>query len=122
MRTVITSVLIMLCSTMVYSEEYRGTYSFSGEGGKQEITIVVDGTKAIQKDDIFNNEYIVVENSDDELFLMQQFTKKNSGAEYPVGISLMVLDKKTGAFVRSNTFAGGDQNNHALGTMKQVAE
>ena len=80
------------------------------------------GKKAIEKGDLLNIDYEVIENSDDELLLMKRFTKRTSGKDYPVGMALIVLDKKTGALVRSNTFAGGNQNNHAIGSMKQVTE
>jgi hypothetical protein len=67
-------------------------------------------------------EYEVIENSNDELLLMKRFTKSNSGKNYPVGMALMVLDKKTGVFVRSNTFAGGNQNNNAIGNGQMLPQ
>jgi hypothetical protein len=54
------------------------------------------------------------------LLLYQPFTKENSGANYPVGFSTMALDKKTKSFVYSNSFAGGDQNNHAKGSCEVI--
>jgi len=62
----------------------------------------------------------VLENTKDELMLIKRFTKSGTGGDYPVGIALLVLDKKSGVFVRSNTFAGGDQNNHAIGTGRML--
>jgi hypothetical protein len=111
---ILTTVLvsIMFCVSC-YAEEYICNYSWTKNGKVYPTVIEVNGKTAIERN-IF--EYEVIENTSDELLLMKRFTKNNSGKDYPVGMALMVLDKKTGVFVRSNTFAGGDQNNHAIGT------
>ncbi|MBW1811693.1 MAG: hypothetical protein JRJ87_26125 [Deltaproteobacteria bacterium] len=122
MRMLIALVVALTISSVGYAEEYRGKFKWVGKAQEYSFVIVVEGKKAIDKSVLLDVDFEVVENSKDELLLMKRFTKKNSGKDYPVGMSLMVLDKKTGVFVRSNTFAGGYQNNHATGTGKLFVE
>lgn len=120
MRTITTILLIFLFHSLVHAEEYHGNFQWEGKGKTFPFKIIVNGDTAIQKSKTINIYYEVVENTKDELLLMKRFTKENSGKNYPVGMALIVLDKKSGVFVRSNTFAGGNQNNHAIGVGKQL--
>ena len=112
--------LFSLYGTAANAEEYRGHFQWEGKGKTYPLKIIVNGDTAIQKSKTIDVYYEVVENTKDELLLMKRFTKENSGKNYPAGMSLIVLDKKSGILVRSNTFAGGNQNNHATGTGSKV--
>lgn len=86
------------------------------------IQLKITGNKAVQQLGALRDTYEVIENSKDELILMMKFTKKVSGKNYPAGATLMVLDKKTGVFVLSNTLAAKGKSNHAIGTSKPIRQ
>ena len=120
MRTMTTVFAVMLTGAFAYAEEYQGSYKWDGKKDSFGITIEVKGRKAFDRGEFADVEYEVLHNSEHELMLMKKFTKKTAGKDYNAGVSLIVIDKKTGALARSNTFAGGNQNNHAVGKVELV--
>lgn len=119
MKILTTTIFFFIFAASCNAEEYICTYTWTKEAGVHSTLIEVNGKKAIERTAI-EVEYEVLENTKDEILLMKRFTKSETGGDYPVGIALQVLDKKSGVFVRSNTFAGGDQNNHAIGTGRML--
>lgn len=59
--------------------------------------------------------FTIVGNSKTELLLYKAHTKSNSGADYPIGFTVIALDRSTMQLIRSNTLVGSDSNNHAFG-------
>jgi hypothetical protein len=105
------------------AEQYTCTYTWEGKREAHPILIDVQGNKAVIKGGILNilkEAYEVVSNTDTELLIYRKFTKENSGADYPVGFTVMALDKKTKVFVRSNTFVDTESNNHAFGKCGEI--
>lgn len=121
MKIFTTTMIFLMFAVSCSAEEYIFSYTWAKEARVHSTLIEVNGNRAIERTAI-EVEYEVLENTKDELMLLKRFTKSETGADYPVGIALLVLDKKTGVFVRSNTFAGGDQNNHAIGTGKMLPQ
>ena len=117
---------IYLASTLIAfsfnasAEEYLCTYSWPDQDKAYSVLLDFDDHKATVRGGIINLDFLVAANSSTELLIYKAHTKKNSGADYPVGFSTMSLDKKTERFVYSNSFAGGDQNNHAKGSCEIV--
>jgi hypothetical protein len=115
--------IVLLLSTIcapVRAEEFLCTYSWPDQTQAHSALLDVDGQKVIMRGGLLNLEFLVAANSSTELLLYKPFTKENSGSDYPVGFTTMALDKKTKVFVYSNSFAGGDQNNHAKGSCEAV--
>ncbi len=120
MKKIAIAILFSAPSLPAYAEEFLCTYSWPDNGGSHSVLVDVDGKKAIVRGGLLNQEFDVAADSPTELLLYQLFTKENSGPNYPVGFSTMALDKETKTFVYSNSFAGGDQNNHAKGLCQIV--
>ncbi len=102
------------------AEEYTCTYTWEGKQEAHPILIDVQGGKALLKGGVLTPEYEVASNTATELLLYRAFTKANSGSDYPVGFTVMALDKKTKSFSRSNTFASSESNNHAFGKCGEI--
>lgn len=119
----LTSALVFLLyaiSAPIHAEEFLCTYSWPDQSKSHSALLDIEGQKAIIRGGLINLEFQVAANSSTELLIYKPFTKENSGTNYPVGFSTMALDKKAKAFIYSNSFAGGDQNNHAKGTCEAV--
>ena len=116
---ILLSVVMFLIGT-VQAEQYSCTYTWEGESESHPILIDVQGKKAEIKGGILKPTYEVVSNTSTELLIYRKFTKENSGKDYPVGFTVMTLDKNSEAFVRSNTFSGSTSNNHAFGKCGQI--
>ena len=114
------ALLFLIISFPSNAEEYICNYSWIGKKPSYSILIDVQGKKAITHGGVLSLEFTVAANTSSELLIYMLFTKENSGPDYPVGFSTMALDKKTKLFVYSNTFAGGNQNNHAIGKCEVV--
>lgn len=111
----------LLCASLGASaQEFVCSYTWPGESRSHATLLEVAGAVTIVRGGLLDEEYQVVANTETELLVYRAFTKKNSGATYPVGFSTMALDKNTGVFVYSNSFAGGNQNNHAKGSCTSV--
>ena len=106
--------------TSVLAEEFTCTYRWSGKSENHPMLIEINGDHAVTKGGYLNSKFRVIENSHDELITIQTNTKKNSGKEYPVGASLIVVDKATQKMVRSNTHTDESFNGHAVGTCSVV--
>jgi hypothetical protein len=120
MRHIASFLLLTTICTPASAEEFLCTYSWPDQVQAHPVLLVVDGQKAIMRGGLLNLEFQVSANSPAELLLYKPFTKDNSGSDYPVGFTTMALDKKAKVFVYSNSFAGGDQNNHAKGSCEVV--
>lgn len=110
----------MASSLPAHAKAFLCTYSWPGNAKSHSVLLQVDGQKATVRGGMLDLHFAVAADSPTELLLYQLFTKENAGANYPVGFSTMALDKKTRAFVYSNSFAGGDQNNHATGSCEDA--
>jgi len=121
MKNVLVASVLFTFTAVGQCEEYRCQYSWDGKGDRTFTqTLVVTGKKAVEKDDLSDVEYEVLENTEEELIVFKRFTKKNSGKDYPSGVSMIVIDKKSGVLSRSNTFAAAGRNNHGSGVAKLV--
>lgn len=105
---------------VVYAEDFTCTYHWVGKTENHPIYIEVKGDEAIEKGGYLNSEFRVLENSPNELIIVQTNTKRNSGKNYPVGASLIVIDKSTRKMVRSNTHTDNSFNNYAVGTCSNI--
>lgn len=110
---------LILMAGLLHAEQYICTNTWEGESKAYPLIIEVTKNKAIIKGSTLKSEYEIASNTDTELLIYKKFTKENSGSNYPVGFTVMALDKKTKAFVRSNTFATDSQNNHAHGSCSE---
>lgn len=115
MRNIALAPLLTVLILPAHAEEFLCTYYWPDKDKPHSVLLDVDGQKATVRGGLINLDFKVAANSSTELLLYQPFTKETSGENYPVGFSTMALDKKTKSFVYSNSFAGGDQNNHAKG-------
>ena len=118
MKKLLYFLFLVFIAGPVRAEQYTCTYTWQGKREAHPILIDVQGNKAVIKGGVLNilkEAYEVVSNTDTELLIYRKFTKENSGANYPVGFTVMALDKKTNVFVRSNTFAGTESNSLAFG-------
>lgn len=120
MRHIIAAFLFSAASAPVSAEEFLCTYSWPDQDKSHSMLLDIDGQRAIIRGGLLNQEFVVAANSSTELLIYRPFTKENSGKNYPVGFTVLALDKATNALVYSNSFAGGDQNNHAKGTCEPV--
>jgi hypothetical protein len=113
---------LFLCamSRDVSAEEFLCTYSWPGKSESHSVLLEVTGDRGMTRGGVINQEYRVAANTTTELLMYRSYTKANSGNDYPVGLTTIVLDKATKAFVLSNSFAGGNQNNHAKGSCEVV--
>lgn len=112
---------LLTASLGASAQEFVCSYTWPGESRSFAVLLDVAGAVVIVRGGVINEEYQVAANTETELLVYRVFTKQNSGATYPVGFSTMALDKKTGVFVYSNSFAGGNQNNHAKGSCTAVS-
>lgn len=112
--------LMMLLPAHAGAETFTCTYRWAGKLENHPILIEVDGATAVTKGGYLNPEFRVIENSPDELIIIETNTKKRSGKDYPIGASLIILDKATKRMVRSNTHTDESFNNHAVGTCSPV--
>jgi len=114
-------IFLLIFSTFIaHADEYTCTYTWEGKREAYPILIEVQGDKAVIKGDLLIPTYEVASNTDTELLLYRIFTKANSDSDYPVGFTVMALDKKTKYFTRSNTFVNSEYNNHAFGKCGKI--
>lgn len=113
--------LLLACSDAI-SEEYVCTYQWEGKSNNHLFRFEVSGPFAKQKGSSLNLTYDILENSATEMMLSETHTKKRSGKDYPVGITVVVLDKASGKLIRSNTYADRSFNNFAYGECLQVTQ
>jgi len=104
----------------VYADEQTCTYQWTGKTENHPILIEVTGKSATVRGGLLNSEFRVIENSSSELVIIQTNTRAKSGRDYPVGASLIVVDRVTGAMVRSNTHTSAGFNNHAVGQCSRI--
>jgi len=109
-----------LLSHNAYAEELACTYRWAGKSENHPVLIDIVGDVATTRGGYLNREFRVIENSRTDLIIIQTNTKASSGKEYPVGASLIVLDRATGIMVRSNTHTDNSFNNHAIGQCIRV--
>ena len=102
------------------NDEFLCNYTWPDQAISHSVLLDVQGEQATIRGGIINDVFSVGSNTDTELLIYQLFTKENAGPNYPVGFTTMSLDKQSKNFVYSNSFAGGDQNNHAKGTCAEV--
>jgi hypothetical protein len=95
--------LVMLFPIVTYAEDFTCTYNWVGKTENHPIFIEVKEDVAIVKGGYLNSKFHILENSRNELIIVETNTKQNSGKNYPVGASLIVIDKSTRKMVRSNT-------------------
>lgn len=112
--------LLILMASLLPAEQYICTNIWEGSSKAYTLMIEVKDNKAIVKSSTLNSKYEIASNTDTELLIYRKYTKENSGTNYPVGFTVMTLDKKTKVFVRSNTFATGSQNNHGHGSCSKI--
>ena len=112
--------LLIFFASAIQAEQYSCTYSWEGANESHPVQINVQGNKAVIRSGIFKPTYEVVSNTGTELLLYRAFTKENSGSDYPVGFTVMTLDKETEFFTRSNTFAQNESNAHAFGKCNRI--
>lgn len=103
-----------------YADELTCTYRWTGKTQNHPILIEVTGNSATIRDGLLNPEFRVIENSSSELVIFQANTRANSGRNYPVGVSLIVVDRVTGKMVRSNTHTDTSFNSHAVGQCSRI--
>ncbi len=121
MKNLLIATVMFTFTAVGQCEEYETQYSWDGKGDRTFTqTLVVTGKKAVERDDLSSVEYEVLEDTEDELIVFKRFTKKNSGKDYPSGVAMIVIDKKSGVLSRSNTFAAVGRNNHGTGVAKLV--
>ncbi len=111
---------LMVFSSASQAEQYACTYVWEGQKDSNPILIDVQGDKAVIKGGVTTPTYDVVSNTETELLLYRIFTKETSGSNYPVGFTVMALDKKTKSLSRSNTFSPNKYNSHAFGKCGKV--
>lgn len=102
-------------SSSAIAERYHCQYRWTEQGDWQTLSITVAGQHAVVDYGLLSNRFVIAGNSATELLLYEAFTKASAGADYPVGLVVIVLDKKSLALTYSNTFAGAAQNGHASG-------
>lgn len=122
MKITVLVLVLLLANTAAKAERYLCSYSWIGKSETHSTLVEVKGQKAITRDNLIDIDFLVAANSDAEMLIYKPFTKENSGEKYPVGVSVIALDKKTKAFVYSNAFAGGNQNNHATGKCEKLKQ
>jgi hypothetical protein len=120
MKRVLLAIGFSFAGATASAEEFVCTYQWPGQERSHAALLDVQGNRTVVRGGLINIEFSVASNSPTEILLYRAYTKENSGSDYPVGFSTMSLDKQTNAFVYSNSFAGGDQNNHAKGTCEPV--
>jgi len=120
MRHIIVVSVLSAITAPASAEELLCTYSWLDQDKSHSVLLDIDGQRAIIRGGLLNQEFVVAANSSAELLIYRPFTKENSGKDYPVGFTVAAVDKATKVFVYSNSFAGGDQNNHAKGTCEPV--
>lgn len=114
------AIAIAFFPVSVCAEDFTCTYHWAGKTENHPIFIEVKGGVAIIRGGYLNSEFRVIENSQNELIVVQTNTKRNSGKDYPVGASLIVVDKATRKMVRSNTHTDESFNSHAIGNCSIV--
>ena len=103
-----------------YADELTCTYQWKGKAQNHPILIEVTGNSATIRGGLLNSEFRVIDNSSSELMIVQTNTRANSGRNYPVGASLIVVDRVTGKMVRSNTHTDTSFNSHAVGQCSKI--
>lgn len=102
------------------TEEYTCSYTWVGERGNHPMLIALEDSNAVVRGGPLNFKFRIVENSATELIMIEPHTKASSGKDYPVGATLVVVDKATNRLVRSNTYADSKFNKYGYGTCQRV--
>jgi hypothetical protein len=104
-----------LLSPIAGAEDFVCTYRWTDADTAIRARLIVDEGAATLLGDEVDVLFIIVSNTPDELLGYKAFTRQQNGSDYPVGLSVIVLDRRTGTFTYSHTFAGSSQNNRADG-------
>ena len=112
--------MLLLPLNQVAAEEWTCSYRWTGKTESHPMLIEIGAESAITRGGFLNSTFRILDDSKDELIIIETNTKQRAGKDYPVGATLIVLDKSTGKMVRSNTHTDESFNSHAVGSCSIV--